>query len=158
MISLSHSAGGGSECSSSPASPNEDITIASQQYFTTTTPPSETVGEQQASSPPPPQFASSTSTTATEHPLSPTLPSLEDSNPDGGIELVVNIGDTFPMGGGGVEGWGSCLSVGDVDNIRQFFGSFVRGALVPHVERQVASYSVCWWELTYSYCSRYIVY
>lgn len=50
--------------------------------------------------------------------------------------MVVNVGDVFPGASAGRE-WGACLSVGDVDNMRQFVGSFVRGALVPHVERQV---------------------
>lgn len=82
--------------------------------------------------PSPPPITSTQSLPTPDHPLSPTLPSMEDGI--AGEEMVINVGEVFS--GGGAE-WGAQLSVGDVDNIRQFVGSFVRGALVPHVERQV---------------------
>ena len=61
-------------------------------------------------------------------------------------DFVVNVGEVFSNTG---TEWGAMLSVGDVDNIRQFVGSFVRGALVPHVERQVRCVDYYWPALCY---------
>ncbi|XP_018016859.1 trafficking protein particle complex subunit 8 isoform X2 [Hyalella azteca] len=123
----------GSECSSSPASPCDDYSLGSPSSVEGANSPP------QGSTPPPSDSDYLTSNLvqslpSPDHPLSPTLPNIADN--EGAEELVVNVGDLFPTAGRGVE-WGCCLTVGDVDNIRQFIGSFVRGALVPYVERQV---------------------